>query len=159
MTLNSWLASISDWYQAKHDKSLDSLEQLVYSAPTSIWGPELTDNQSKAIACWLDGCLRVFGHAKYHNIAKAFQTLQYISSKLEMAAFNSAADIEIKDWCIKRLQHITVLSLEFCNQQHDQPTWNNEANTLIENHVKLMASVAWNEKQTPSNIHNSNSLH
>lgn len=145
MTLHTWLASISRWHQAGHNASLDTLEQLIYSAPTSVWGPELTDDQSKAIACWLDSALRVFEYAKEHDTDKAFHLLQYMSAKLEVTAFNSPSDRIIKDWCIRRLQHITVLSLEYCNQQHDQSLWAQEANVLINNHVKLMAAAAWNE--------------
>lgn len=159
MTLDTWLVSISNWYEAKQYDQIETLETLLYSAPNSVWGPTLTDDQSKAIACWLDGCLRVFEHTKYHNTKKAYQTLQYASAKLEVAAFNSATDIDIKDWCLKRLQHLTVLSLEFCNQQQDQSTWNKKAHSLIEIHVKLMASLSWNESLNSNNAPNLMSPH
>ncbi|MCV5871433.1 hypothetical protein OFN61_39895, partial [Escherichia coli] len=55
------------------------------------------------------------------------------------------SDILLKDWCLKRLQHLTVLALEFCNQQQDQSQWQQQANTLIESHVALMRSLNWNE--------------
>ncbi len=154
MTLDTWLISISNWYEAKQYDQIEMLETLLYSAPNSVWGPTLTDDQSKAIACWLDSCLRVFEHTKYHNTNKAYQTLQYASAKLEVAAFNPATDIDIKDWCLKRLQHLTVLSLEFCNQQQDQSTWHEKAHSLIEIHVKLMASLSWNESLNSNNAPN-----
>ncbi|MGR6832058.1 transcriptional regulator [Aliivibrio wodanis] len=151
MTLNTWLTLVSDWYQTRQSEPLRVLEQLLYSAPSSVWGPNLTESQSKAIACWLDGSLRVFEYEKYQDPNKAYQILQYIAAKLEMTAFCPATELEIKDWSLKRLQHITVLRLEFCNQQQDQSIWNKEAHTLIDMHVKLMASVAWNEAYSKSN--------
>ncbi|MDD9177327.1 MULTISPECIES: transcriptional regulator [Aliivibrio] len=155
MTLNTWLASISDWYQMGRTGSITTLESRLYSAPNSVWGPHLTENQSKAIACWLDGCLRVFEYEKYQDSNKAYQTLQYIAAKLEMTAFSPTTDIEIKDWGLKRLQHITVLRLEFCNQQQDQSIWDKEAHTLIDVHVKLMASISWNEAYNEVSQNNS----
>lgn len=154
MSLDTWLILISNWYSTKQYNQIGTLEALLYSAPHSVWGPTLTDDQSKAIACWLDGSLRVFEHTKYHNTKKAYQTLQYASAKLEVAAFNSETDIDIKDWCLKRLQHLTVLSLEFCNQQQDQSTWNKKAHSLIEMHVKSMASLSWNESLNSNNTPN-----
>ena len=145
MTLDTWLISISNWYEAKQYDQIETLETLLYSAPNSVWGPTLTDNQSKAIACWLDGSLRVFEYEKYQDPNKAYQILQYIAAKLEMTAFCPATELEIKDWSLKRLQHITVLRLEFCNQQQDQSIWDKEAHSLIDTHVKLMANISWNE--------------
>lgn len=145
MTLNTWLTLVSDWYQTRQTEPLRVLEQLLYSAPNSVWGPNLTESQSKAIACWLDGCLRMFEHTKYHDTNKAYQVLQYTAAKLEMAAFNPTTVLEIKDWCLKRLQHITVLRLEFCNQQQDQSIWDKEAHSLIDIHVKLMTNISWND--------------
>ncbi|HGS4992889.1 TPA: transcriptional regulator, partial [Vibrio parahaemolyticus] len=67
------------------------------------------------------------------------------SAKLEQAACHPMSDILLKDWCLKRLQHLTVLALEFCNQQQDQNQWQQQANNLIESHVALMRSLNWNE--------------
>ncbi|MCV6003769.1 hypothetical protein OFO99_30465, partial [Escherichia coli] len=76
---------------------------------------------------------------------KAYQTLLYASAKLEQAACQPMSDILLKDWCLKRLQHLTVLALEFCNQQQDQSQWQQQANTLIETHVALMQFFYSNE--------------
>lgn len=152
MKLDAWLTKMSDWYSKKQYHDIETLSALIFSTPDTVWGPELTDTQSKAIACWLDGCLRIFEKTKHKDTAKAYQLLQYTSAKLEMAAFDSATDIDIKDWCLKRLQHITVLTLEFCNQQQDQSTWQQEASSTIELHVKLMASLSWNETGTTNSM-------
>lgn len=152
MKLDAWLTKMSDWYGKKQYHDIEPLSALIFSTPDTVWGPELTDTQSKAIACWLDGCLRIFEKTKHKDTAKAYQLLQYTSAKLEMAAFDSATDIDIKDWCLKRLQHITVLTLEFCNQQQDQSTWQQEASSTIELHVKLMASLSWNETGTTNSM-------
>lgn len=146
MDLITWQDKISDWYENRKHDQVESLEAILYQAPVSVFGPELTDAQSKAIACWLDGGLRVFQHARHQDPYKAFQTLQYISAKLEHTACDAMTDVLIKDWCLKRLQHVTVLSLEFCNQQYEQTPWHSKAESLIETHVKLMDFLGWGNK-------------
>jgi hypothetical protein len=146
MDLMTWQDQISDWYENRKHDQVETLEVIVYQVPKAVFGPQLTDEQSRAIACWLDGGLRVFQHARHQDPHKAFQTLQYISAKLEQAACDSMTDILIKDWCLKRLQHITVLSLEFCNQQNEQTLWGTNATSLIDTHVKLMDFLGWNER-------------
>ncbi|WP_050923052.1 hypothetical protein [Vibrio harveyi] len=145
MNLMTWQDHISDWYDNRKHDQVERLEAILYQAPVSVFGPELTDEQSKAIACWLDGCLRVFQYARHQDHKKAFQILQYTSAKLEHAACQPMTALLIKDWCLKRLQHLTVLALEFCNQQHDQNEWQQQASSLIESHVALMRSLNWNE--------------
>ncbi|MBA5761211.1 transcriptional regulator [Vibrio sp. 404] len=142
--LESWVEQISHWYETrKHDQD-ESLQSLILSAPDSIWGPTITELQSKAIACWLDGCLRIFHSLRYREPSVAYQYLQLASSKLQACASHTQADIELKDWSMKRLQHLTVLALEFCNQQH-QNDWQRESHQLIEAHVLFMAAQGWNE--------------
>jgi hypothetical protein len=145
MELSTWQDQISMWYEHRKHDQFGKLETILYQAPDEVFGPKLCERQSKAIACWLDGCLRVFQHARYHDHQKAYQTLLYASAKLEQAACQASTDIEIKDWCLKRLQHLTVLALEFCNQQCDQSEWQQQAHSLIESHVALMRSLNWNE--------------
>lgn len=147
MTLTFWLTSISDWYQQRKDDQGRELETLLFSAPDAVFGPDLTADQSKAIACWLDGCLRLFQHYRYQNPPRAFEYLMYAASKFELVGCDYHTDIEIRDWCLKRLQHITVLSLEFCAEQSDQTAWLAKANRVIEGHVKLMEALAWNESR------------
>lgn len=145
MDLSIWLASFSDWYQQRKRDHVNDLESMLFSAPEAVFGPELNEDQSKAIACWLDGCLRLFHYYRYHDVSRAFGYLMYTVSKLEQVGCDCRADIEIRDWCLKRLQHMTVLSLEFCSEQNDQNAWLPKANGIIESHVKLMDSLAWNE--------------
>ncbi len=156
MTLDKWLLLISEWHKRKQYKETIALETLLFTAPDSIWGPKLTDSQSKAIACWLDACLRLYQASKEHNSIKAYQMLQYACAHLEVTAFNPITEVEIQDWCLKRLQHLTVLRLEFCNQQQDQSIWNKEAHSLIDIHVKLMENISWNEPYT--NLHHTSSI-
>ncbi len=76
MDLSIWLNNISTWYQdRKHDQG-DALKTIIFSAPDSVFGPELSDDQSKAIACWLDGCLRLFQQHRYLNPECAFRVSQ-----------------------------------------------------------------------------------
>ncbi|MCG9579949.1 transcriptional regulator [Vibrio tubiashii] len=142
--LDTWVEQIGIWYQhRKHDQG-SNLESLILSPPEQIWGPLISDQQSKAIACWLDGCLRIFNHARYDAPDKAYQFLQLAYSKLQNVVSNPASELELKDWCMKRMQHLTVLSLEFCNQQ-SHCSWQEESHQLIDAHVQFMAAHAWNE--------------
>lgn len=142
--LDCWLKQIGNWYQQrKHDQG-NQLEALILSPPDQIWGPHISDQQSKAIACWLDGCLRIYDHSCSASPDKAFQYLQFAYSKLQQVVANPDSQLELKDWCMKRMQHLTVLSLEFCNQQ-PQSSWQTESHQLIEAHVQFMAAHAWNE--------------
>ncbi|CAM2935042.1 hypothetical protein [Vibrio mytili] len=144
MELNVWQKHISSWYESQRLDQIEPLEALLYQAPDTVFGPKLTGQQSKAIACWLDGCLRVYEHTKYHQQEKAYRILIYASAKLERAVYEHNCDIEIRRWCIKRLRHLTVLALEFCNQQHDQKKWQQHAHDLIESHMAFMQTLNWN---------------
>lgn len=144
MTLDAWVEQMGVWYQTrKHDQE-QTLESLIQSVPDTVWGPRITDLQSKAIACWLDGCLRVYQHNHYEKPDKAYQYLQLAYSRLQNVASNPLSELELKDWCMKRLQHLAVLTLEFCNQQ-EQTYWQAESDQLIESHVHFMAAQSWNE--------------
>ena len=149
VTLDTWVNEIGDWYQnRKHDqdehKQNEQLQRLILAVPDNIWGPEVTELQSKAIACWLDGCLRIFQGLRYQQPKQAYQYLQLAYAKLQAAACQPLADLELKDWSMKRLQHLTVLALEFCNQQ-DQQSWQLESNQIIETHIEFMTAHPWNE--------------
>lgn len=139
--LSDWLSEISHWYQKTDMQNMDTLSPLIHSPPEAVWGPELCDEQSKAIACWLDGCLRLYKH--YHQEAqsdKAYGYLQLAYSKLQFVATQPHVDHEIKQWAIKRLDHLIVLLLEFCNQQ-DAQNWQAESQHQIELHVAFMSSL------------------
>ena len=146
MQLDTWVSHISDWYQQRKHDQVSDLESLILSAPDPVWGPSITDLQSKAIACWLDGCLRIFHHHRHTQPDKAFQYLQLAYSKLQHCVCQPLSELELKDWCMKRMQHLTVLSLEFCNQQQPH-SWHKQSQALVEAHVSFMASQHWNDDQ------------
>ncbi|MCG7497930.1 transcriptional regulator [Vibrio sp. Of7-15] len=141
ITLSDWLSEISNWYQQTDMQDMDTLSPLIHSPPEAVWGPELSDEQSKAIACWLDGCLRLYKH--YHQDIqsdKAYGYLQLAYSKLQFVATQPHVDKDIKQWAIKRLDHLIVLLLEFCNQQQSA-SWQAESQNQIELHVAFMNSL------------------
>lgn len=147
--LDTWVNQIQDWYKTrKHDQG-EVLESLITSAPKAVWGPIITDLQSKAIACWLDGCLRIYHYNQCNNPEKAYQYLQFAYSQLQQVVIEPNSQLELKDWCMKRMQHLTVLTLEFCNQQPNQ-RWLSECDQIINSHVSFMAKQAWNEPQDHS---------
>lgn len=144
MKLDTWVDQMGEWYKTrKHDQE-EKLESLILSVPQAVWGPMITEQQSKAIACWLDGCLRIYQHSQYVKPDKAYQYLQLAYSKLQQVVSNPASELELKDWCMKRLQHLAVLTLEFCNQQ-EHSSWQSESHQLIESHISFMAAQSWNE--------------
>lgn len=144
MTLDTWIDQMEAWYETrKHDQE-ETLESLILSAPHTVWGPIVTPRQSKAIACWLDGCLRIYHHSQYRSTEKAYQYLQLAYSQLQNVVCEPRSELALKDWCMKRMQHLAVLTLEFCNQQHPAK-WQQQSHQLIEAHVQFMAAQAWNE--------------
>ncbi|MGC9401955.1 hypothetical protein [Vibrio genomosp. F10] len=137
--LDSWITQIESWYQLRKHDQVALLEPLILKTPDQLWGPTITNAQSKAIACWLDACLRVFEHNRYTASEKAFQYLQLAYSKLQQVACDPLSDRDLKDWSMKRVQHLVVLLLEFCNQQ-TQENWRHQSYQLIEAHVHFMAA-------------------
>lgn len=154
MRLDTWVAEIEICYEnRKHDQA-STMELLILNAPESVWGPEITDLQSKAIACWLDGCLRIYLYSRYQDPEKAYQFLQLAYSKLQQVVCEPRSELILKDWCMKRLQHLAVLSLEFCNQQ-THAAWQTKSHQLIEAHVNFMTAHSWNEPQNNDQGHRS----
>ncbi|MDE1351978.1 transcriptional regulator [Vibrio aestuarianus] len=141
-----WLHAMETLHQQRNDTQWQALKQLLIDVPRSVFGPDLNDNQSKAIAYFLDGCLRLFQHQQTNQPDAAFQYLQFAYAKLQQTSADPLTDLIIKDWCMKRLQHLIVLSLEFCQQQ-DQTQWHAIASGLIDAHVSFMASLSWNDDQ------------
>ena len=165
--LDTWLESIENWYRSRKHDQVEKLEVLILMPPDAIWGPLINDKQSKAIACWLDGCLRIYTHYKQASVSpidsseiqvtqdfsepaeKAYQFVMFAYSKLQAVSSNRAAEIALQEWCTKRMQHLCVLALEFANQQQN-PRWQGESERLIESHVKFMTDHPFNGDQAPS---------
>ncbi|OBT28799.1 transcriptional regulator [Vibrio splendidus] len=149
--LDTWLERIGDWYKDRKHDQVDRLEPLILTPPDALWGPLITDEQSKGIACWLDGCLRIFTFYRNsienpHNQEKAYQYLMFAYSKLQAVSCDPKAEPGLQEWCTKRVQHLCVLALEFANQQQE-PRWKEESEKLIESHVRFMASQHQNDDQ------------
>lgn len=140
--LDVWLEKISAWYQARKHDQVETLRLLILSPPNSVWGPKINDQQSKAIACWLDGCLRIYQfHLHRQEPEQAYKYLMFAYGKLQAISCESQSQPELVDWSLKRIQHLCVLALEFSNQQ-EHSHWQAQAQELIEAHVHFMASLA-----------------
>ncbi|MDP2572593.1 transcriptional regulator [Vibrio penaeicida] len=141
ISLEAWQAEVSDWYQSgKHDQ-VEPLVPLILQPPEAIWGPLITDEQSKAIACWLDGCLRIFQHYKREESpTKSYEYLNFAYAKLQAVSCNPEAEIDLKHWCLKRLDHLIVVMLEQCNQLG----WTEESQKQIQCHVEFMSQQQQN---------------
>lgn len=149
--LDTWLDRIGDWYKDRKHDQVEILEPLILMPPDALWGPLITDEQSKGIACWLDGCLRIFTFYRNsdenpHHQEKAYQYLMFAYGKLQAASCDTKAEPDLQGWCTQRVQHLCVLALEFANQQQE-PRWQQESEKLIESHVRFMASQLQNDDQ------------
>ncbi|MDD1823583.1 transcriptional regulator [Photobacterium sp. ZSDE20] len=149
--LDTWLERIGDWYKDRKHDQVERLEPLILTPPDALWGPLITDEQSKGIACWLDGCLRIFtfyrnSDQNSHHQEKAYQYLMFAYSKLQAVCCDTKAEPDLQEWCTQRIQHLCVLALEFANQQQE-PRWLQESEKLIESHVRFMASQSQNDDQ------------
>ncbi|MEZ8877631.1 transcriptional regulator [Vibrio lentus] len=149
--LDTWLERIGDWYKDRKHDQVERLEPLILTPPDTLWGPLITDEQSKGIACWLDGCLRIFTFYRNsienpHHQEKAYQYLMFAYGKLQAVSCDPKAEPGLQEWCTKRVQHLCVLALEFANQQQE-PRWQQESEKLIESHVRFMASQPQNDDQ------------
>ncbi|MGF1752666.1 transcriptional regulator [Vibrio makurazakiensis] len=145
--LDVWLKKIESWYKNRKHDQVEALRQLILSPPEKVWGPKITDQQSKAIACWLDGCLRIYQFHQHHQQPdNAYQYLMFAYSKLQAVACDAESQPELADWSLKRIQHLCVLALELSNQQQSSH-WGTQAQELIEAHVQFMASIAQKHDQ------------
>ncbi|MCG9553180.1 transcriptional regulator [Vibrio sp. Isolate31] len=149
--LDTWLERIGDWYKARKHDQVERLEPLILTPPDALWGPLITDEQSKGIACWLDGCLRIFTFYRQpnenaHHQEKAYQYLMFAYGKLQAVSYDPKAEPDLQEWCTQRVQHLCVVALEFANQQQE-PRWQAESEKLIESHVRFMASHPRNDDQ------------
>ncbi|TKF21558.1 transcriptional regulator [Vibrio genomosp. F6] len=149
--LDTWLEPVGDWYKNRKHDQVERLEPLILTPPDALWGPLITDEQSKGIACWLDGCLRIFtfyrnSNQNPHHQEKAYQYLMFAYSKLQAVCCDTRAEPDLQEWCTQRVQHLCVLALEFANQQQGA-RWLQESEKLIESHVRFMTSQSQNDDQ------------
>ncbi|QXC55346.1 transcriptional regulator [Vibrio mimicus] len=142
--LHLWLSDVHQWYQSKNREHVAMLQPLIFNVPAQIWNPKLSETQGKAIACWLDACLRQFTYYRESDAEKALQFLNLAYGRLQLCAAQPLCDIELKSWCMLRMQQLMVLSLEYLNQQ---PDGQQQSVSLIEAHVQFMAFHAWNDDQ------------
>ncbi|QEO47203.1 transcriptional regulator [Vibrio tarriae] len=142
--LHHWLNTIHQWYQHKTSEHVANLQPLILNAPDQIWGPSVDETQSKAIACWLDACLRQFEFYRETDSEKALQYLNLAHGRLQLCAAQPECDLELKSWCLLRMQQLMVLSLEHLNHQVGGES---QSHALIDAHVRFMAFHAWNDDQ------------
>ncbi|ENM5741673.1 transcriptional regulator [Vibrio metoecus] len=142
--LQDWLNDVHHWYQNRNSTPVTELQPLIFNVPPQLWGSPLDATQSKAIACWLDACLRQFEFYRTSNGSQALQYLNLAYGRFQLCVAQSGGDLALKSWCMRRMQQLMVLSLEHLNQQADGETLSHD---LIEAHVKFMAFHAWNDDQ------------
>ncbi|MBM7034933.1 transcriptional regulator [Vibrio ulleungensis] len=140
-----WQEAVSNWYQSRKHDQVEDLLPLLQSPPNEIWGPALSSFQQKGLTCWLDGCLRAHQHfSSTGHPDDSYQYLNFAIAKLQQVASDSDVDIEIKTWCVQRLDQLIILALEFCSEQGDE--WKQEQFDQIEAHVKFMTRYPYKQK-------------
>ncbi len=92
----------------------------------------------------LDACLRQYEYYKLIDGELAFQYLQLAYARFQRCVSEPSSELELKSWCIKRMQQLMVLSLEHLNQQHVDEAL---SRSLIDAHVRFIAYYAWNDDQ------------
>jgi len=135
--LNEWQSQISNWYQlGKHDQ-VDTLIPLIMHPPKEIWGPSVSLEQGKALACWLDGCLRIYQYQlDQNNKQGAYEYLNFAYAKLQAVACEPETDRELKIWALERLDQLIVALLEHCSRCH----WTKECESQVESYIHFMAA-------------------
>ncbi|USD67493.1 transcriptional regulator [Vibrio sp. SCSIO 43136] len=146
--LARWQQQISQWYDTQsqsadhpdsrmHDQ-VEALIPLIMHPPESLWGPDATPEQGRALACWLDGCLRIYqSYLDEGRDMSAYQYLNFGYAKMQAIASDAMTDRVIKLWAIERLDHLIVLVLELCSRCH----WLSECETQVEGHIHFMAAL------------------
>ncbi|MGF1866424.1 hypothetical protein L4D15_14355 [Enterovibrio norvegicus] len=140
MTVNEWLSLAQQWYCNQNINEICCLEELVKHVPAALYDPHIDEAKSLAIGYWMDACMRIHHHsASLGEVDTAYGFLQFSYSKMQEMASDIRHELEVKKWCLQRMDTLIVVLLEFCQSQCAE-YWQKEANTLIEAHVSFMTA-------------------
>ncbi|KXF81106.1 hypothetical protein [Enterovibrio coralii] len=135
-----WLGCMQAWYCNQNINEMRGLESLVIEAPANLFAPCIDEDKSLGIGYWLDACVRLHHHLNsVDDRDGAYAFLQFAYSKMQEMGSNISHDIEVKKWCLKRMDALIVTLLEFCQRQQSS-YWERESTSLIEAHVSYMTA-------------------
>lgn len=116
------------------------MAHLVAEVPTSLFQPPVDETKSEALSYFLDACVRIRHHYHAQNeIDRAYSYIQFAYGKMQDMASQLGHDLEVRHWCLQRMDHLVVALMEFCNSQ-PQECWQAESKSLVEAHVSFMSA-------------------
>lgn len=133
-----WLSDIKSWYQPPTHSDPSILINAVNHAPDAIFDTVETHLHSEALVYWIDACQRLSIYYQNNgDIEKSYSYLQFCYAKLQEMACKPSLDVNMKRWCLKKLDRLIIRLMEFCQCQTDAK-WQQESSMLIELHVSFM---------------------
>ncbi|NVD08627.1 transcriptional regulator [Vibrio sp. JPW-9-11-11] len=142
--IEDWFEQLNQWHRERKHDQVSVLEQLLLTTPEALWSCPNQAITKRALPMWFDACLRLYLHYRNDVPQRAYSFVQLAYGRLQQLAGDASCEIAIRHWATQRIQHLAVLSLEFCQQQNSEQ-WRKESQQLIDNHVLFMQKLAWNE--------------
>ncbi|WP_428773781.1 transcriptional regulator [Vibrio sp.] len=138
--LSHWLLAVEQCLQSRKHDQVDQLYALIIDPPSQIWHSPLTSQTSKALAWWLEGCVRVFEHQAGQRPVRAFNALSLAITQLQTLPGDEDADNRVRLWSLKQLQPLVVIAIEFCHHQNGDK-WQTLKEQTIQQHVNFMLAI------------------
>ncbi|MDD1780634.1 hypothetical protein LRP49_05400 [Enterovibrio sp. ZSDZ35] len=149
--LVDWLSNIEAWYRDEN-RQYPALKKLITAPPGDLFLSPVSDEKSDSLAYFFDGCLMLYRHEKQlQNIDNAYSYLHFSYAKLQQLASEPTSDLDVRRWSIKKLDHIIVAMMEFCQEQGTD-AWRRESETLVELHITFMLAQSDMNIQRTTNV-------
>ncbi|MFD2177512.1 hypothetical protein [Veronia pacifica] len=138
--IDYWLTDIKNWYCNQNINEMGRLLELVVEVPERIFTPHICQAKSESLGYWLDACIRTNHHlASMGKTDEAYSYIQFAYGKMQAMASNTEHEIDVRRWCMQRMDKLMIVLVEFCQHQQ-QPVWRQESSTLIDAHVTFMTA-------------------
>lgn len=140
--LQLWLTTIKTWYSDENPNNIKPLIAIISATPISLFtvaDPNTHSQNEEALAYWLDGCDKISRFYRQQQPELAFTYIQLPYAKLQALICDPQQSATTKRWSLKKLDHIIVTLLEFCQYQQLQH-WQQQSDDLIDLHVIFMAA-------------------
>ncbi|RXJ73712.1 hypothetical protein CS022_08240 [Veronia nyctiphanis] len=138
--IDHWLTDIKNWYCNQNINEMEKLAELAVNIPERIFSPHICQAKSESLGYWLDACIRTNHHLNaLGKTDEAYSYIQFAYGKMQAMASDTEHEIEVRKWCLQRMDHLVVVLLEFCQSQ-TEAVWKQESTTLIEAHVSFMTA-------------------
>ncbi|WP_017025485.1 hypothetical protein [Vibrio rumoiensis] len=153
MELITWLEQMQKCYQQRNIHTISDLVSLIHSPPESLWRPQHSHAQVKAIEIWLDGCMKIFQYFQDLDHEKlAYQYIELAYARIQSVTANPHSSLELRYWGANKLDRLTILMLECCQTQSD---CQQASDQVIELHVAFMSQLGEINMHQPDQSKNS----